>query len=69
MESKRFEDQYLTIRKECCARKLHFWPHYVHVQEVKKKALSKDIKVTETNAEVSLKDLMIKTFHRHFEEK
>jgi len=31
--------------------------------------LLKNIKVSETCAEVPLKDLMIKTFHRHMEEK
>ena len=63
------KDQYKTIRKESSARKLHFLPPYTHVQEEKKKALPKNIKVTETSAEVPLKDLMIKTFHRHMEEK
>ena len=63
------KDQYQTIRKESAARKLHLLPPYKHVQEEKKKALPKNIKVTETCAEVPLKDLMIKTFHRHMEEK
>ena len=63
------KDQYQTIRKESSARKLHFLPPYKHVQEEKEKALPKNIKVTETSAEVPLKDLMIKTFHRHMEEK
>ena len=63
------KDQYLTIRKESKARKLHFLPPYHHVQEEKTKALPKNIKITETCAEVPLKDLMIKTFYRHMEEK
>ena len=63
------KDQYLTIRKESSARKLHFLPPYKHVQEEKKRALPKNIKITETSAEVPLKELMIKTFHRHMEEK
>ena len=63
------KDQYQTIRKESAKRKLHLLPPYKHVQEEKKKALPKNIKVTETTAQVPLKDLMIKTFHRHMEEK
>ena len=64
-----FKNQYQTIRKESAIRKLHLLPPYKHVQEEKKKNLPKNIKVTETCAEVPLKDLLIKTFHRHMEEK
>ena len=52
------------IRKYSAARKLQFY----HIEE-EKKVLLKNIKITESSAQVPLKDLMIKTFHRHMEEK
>ena len=63
------KQQYQTIKKESDARKLHFLPSYKVVQQEKKKALPNKMKITESCAQVPLKELMIKTFERHMLEK